>query len=134
MAKPPGEIRRLSENELQHKREKGLCYRCDDKWSVGHRCRRKELSVLLSQEDEDEDEELSTRIQLQEEFKELTADPTHAKISLNTVMGLTSPKTFKMLGTINNQKVVVMVDPGATHNFLSKEAIERVGIVNGGIW
>lgn len=80
MAKPLGEIRRLSENELQHKREKGLCYRCDDKWSFGHRCRRKELSVLLSQEDEDEDEELSPRIQLQEEFNELTADPTHADI------------------------------------------------------
>lgn len=48
VAKHVGEIRRLSEKELQFKREKGLCYRCDDKWTVGHRCRCKELSVLLT--------------------------------------------------------------------------------------
>ena len=31
-----GEIRRLTDSETQAKREKGLCYRCDDKWSPGH--------------------------------------------------------------------------------------------------
>lgn len=51
-----------------------------------------------------------------------------AEISLNSVMGLTSPKTFKMKGTINGKEVVVMVDPGATHNFLSKETIGRTGV------
>ncbi|KAL4557226.1 hypothetical protein LXL04_035399 [Taraxacum kok-saghyz] len=52
-----GEIRRLTDKELQAKRDKGLCYRCDDKWSVGHHCKRKELSVLLIQEEEDGGEE-----------------------------------------------------------------------------
>ena len=31
-----GEITRLKDSETQAKREKGLCYRCDDKWSPGH--------------------------------------------------------------------------------------------------
>lgn len=48
VARPVGEIRRLSEKELQSKREKGLCFRCDEKWSTSHRCRRRELSVLLA--------------------------------------------------------------------------------------
>lgn len=42
-----GETRRLTERELQEKRAKGLCFRCDERWGVGHRCQRKELSVLL---------------------------------------------------------------------------------------
>lgn len=33
----PIEVRRLSEKELQSKREKGECFRCDEKWSAGHR-------------------------------------------------------------------------------------------------
>ena len=45
--KPFGEMRRLTEKELQEKRARGLCYRCDEKWHAGHRCRRRELSVLL---------------------------------------------------------------------------------------
>lgn len=35
-----GEVKRLTERELQEKRAKGLCYRCDVKWMVGHRCAR----------------------------------------------------------------------------------------------
>lgn len=128
VAWPVGEIRRLSEKELQAKREKGLCYRCDDKWMIGHRCRRKELSVLITQEDEEEEGELSPGSQSHEELGDILAEPTCAEISLKTVMGLTSPKTFKLLGSINNQSVIVMVDPGATHNFVSQGVIERVGL------
>lgn len=49
-----GEIRRLTEKELQEKRAKGLCYRCDAKWMVGHRCKKKELSVMLIEEEDGE--------------------------------------------------------------------------------
>lgn len=49
-------LRRLSEKELQEKRQRGLCFRCDDKWNVGHHCK-KELSVLLTFDDNCEVEE-----------------------------------------------------------------------------
>lgn len=55
--KPMGDIRRLSEKELQEKRAKGLCFRCDGKWNIGHKCQKKELSVLLTQEDSSVEEE-----------------------------------------------------------------------------
>ena len=38
---PP--FKRLSEAELKAKREKGLCFRCDEKYSIGHQCKNKEL-------------------------------------------------------------------------------------------
>ena len=59
-----GEIRRLTDSEMQAKREKGLCYRCADKWSPGHRCRKKKLSILVTSDDiltKDEEEEEPTR-------------------------------------------------------------------------
>ena len=54
LSKVGGEVRQLSEKELQDKRAKGLCFKCDDKWVAGHCCKRRELSVLLM-DDEDED-------------------------------------------------------------------------------
>lgn len=45
-----GGFRKLIEAELQSKRERGLCYKCDEKFSPGHRCRNRELQVVLLQE------------------------------------------------------------------------------------
>lgn len=55
-AKPLGEFRKLNDKELQAKREKGECFRCDEKWSIRHRCKRKELSVILMQGEDGDDE------------------------------------------------------------------------------
>lgn len=47
---PEKQIRRLSHEEMQQKREKGLCFRCDEKFSPGHRCGSRELQVLVLNE------------------------------------------------------------------------------------
>lgn len=41
------------------------------------------------------------------------------EISRNLVMGINNPKTLKLRGTINEAPVVAMVNPRATHNFIS---------------
>lgn len=43
-------------------------------------------------------------------------------------MGLTDPKTLKLKGTLENIEVVVLIDLGATHNFLSLKAIQKIHI------
>ena len=121
----PGAIRRSTDQELQHKRERGLCYRCDDKWSAGHRCRRRELSVLVAMEGDDVGEENEPEV---EEGGEPESETTPPEISLNSVVGLSNPKTMKLGGTIKGEHVVVMIDPGATHNFLSLTTLERLKI------
>lgn len=49
-------------------------------------------------------------------------------VSLNSVMGLTNPKTMKMAEVVNGRTVVVMIDPGATHNFISTIAAQKLDI------
>ena len=120
------EIRRLTDREWQEKKDKGLCFRCDEKWSIGHRCRRKELSVLLTYEEEEEDEG-----EIGEEFEEGPPPeefPPPLEVSLNSVVGITNPKTMKLRGVINGAQVVVMVDPGATHNFISLDTVAKLGL------
>lgn len=41
------------------------------------------------------------------------------EVSLNSVIGLSNPKTMKLQGLVGDYEVVVMIDPGATHNFIA---------------
>lgn len=128
IAKPFGEIRRLSEKELQYKRERGLCFKCDEKWTAGHRCKRKELSILLGQEEEDVEYGEMADPTILDSPTSQQPEPIQTEISLNSVMGISSPKTLKMEGSINGESVIVMVDPGATHNFISLDTVARLQI------
>jgi len=39
-------IKRISSNQMQERREKGLCYYCDDKYHIGHKCSRPKVYLL----------------------------------------------------------------------------------------
>lgn len=126
-------MRRLTEKELQEKRSKGLCFRCDDKWTAGHRCRRRELSVLLLDEDEEEGSEEAGSEPPQSPTEELLVERPNEvqlqpEVSLNSVVGLSNPKTVKLRGLLGNSEVVVLIDPGATHNFVSLGRVAELQI------
>ena len=54
--------KRLSEAEWKAKREKGLCFRCDEKYTVGHRCKNRELQVMMIYDDEVVEAELEEEV------------------------------------------------------------------------
>lgn len=123
-------FKRLSEAELQAKREKGLCFRCDEKYTIGHRCKNRELDVMLIHEEEGTAavEEVGDILQVVEEDKVLEKEGEAVELSINSVVGLTSPHTMKVKGRIGEQEVVVLVDCGATHNFISVELVQKLEI------
>ena len=49
-------------------------------------------------------------------------------ISLNSVVGIRNPKTMKMLGSVEKEELIVMIDPGATNNFISTRVVQKLGI------
>lgn len=54
-------------------------------------------------------------------------DEVLTEVSLNSVIGISNPKIMKLKGLIGDHEVV-MIDPGATHNFISLSAVDRAGI------
>lgn len=55
-------------------------------------------------------------------------DLPYLEVYLSSVMGLISPKTMRMEGEINGSSVVVMINAGATHNFISTTAAQNFNI------
>jgi hypothetical protein len=39
-------------------------------------------------------------------------------ISLNALIGFSTPQTLKIIGYIKHRKVIILVDCGSTHNFI----------------
>ncbi|XP_024028604.1 uncharacterized protein LOC112093764 [Morus notabilis] len=117
-------FRRLTDDEIQRRRAKGLCYRCDEKYGPGHRCKNQQLQVLLVSEEEEEKVEDSV------EAGEPPIEEAEgmAGISLNSLMGVSSANTLKLRGTIGSREVMVLVDSGASHNFLSLRVVRELQI------
>ncbi|KAL0545922.1 hypothetical protein IC582_015819 [Cucumis melo] len=114
-------FRRWTDSELQARRDKGLCYRCDEPFSKGHRCKNKELRLCVVADDLEDVEMVDSAY----EGEMVEVSPV-VELSLNSVVGLTAPGTFKLKGMVENQEIVIMVDCGVTHNFISLKLVENL--------
>lgn len=61
----------------------------------------------------------------EEATHEVTIQP---EVSLNSVIGLSNPKTMKLKGMVKGRAIVVMIDPGATHNFISLAVVKELAL------
>lgn len=62
-----------------------------------------------------------------EQTEETAVEMTElAELSLNSIAGISSPHTIKLMGKIEGEPVVVLIDSGASHNFLSDVMIKKL--------
>ncbi|KAD6453241.1 hypothetical protein E3N88_07946 [Mikania micrantha] len=107
---------RLTDAEKQARYLKGECFKCGAKYGPGHRCQTGTLKLLAAGDDEPED--------VEEEPNDMPEET--AEISLNAILGRPHPTTMKVHGTLNNTEVLILVDGGSTHNFISEVLVSEL--------
>ncbi|GJU54013.1 uncharacterized protein Tco_1227727 [Tanacetum coccineum] len=110
-------IKRLNFKELNERKKLGLCFRCNEQYAPGYKCK-KLFAIQAIMESSDDDEEMEIENQ----------EPEVALISIHAVTGLSSPRTMQVRGQILQKMVTVLVDSGSTHNFVNSEFAKRVGL------
>ena len=50
---------RLTPEQLEEKKAKGLCYSCDSKYTEGHKCAEKKLFYIDCEKEEEKEQEMS---------------------------------------------------------------------------
>jgi len=112
-------IQKLSPTQMKERRDKGLCYNCDEKWNPAQKCDSFSEETL---------EEVFYEDSL--DGGEPTVDPivieaSDLEISFHAIVGSVSPNTMWLVGTLRNQRVVILLDFGSTHNFLDPAVLRR---------
>lgn len=97
---------------MQIRREKGLCYTCDDKWSFTHKCPNKHLMILQV-----EDEDCTTPEPEPHDSTE-TITPAEHHLSSNALKGASGVGTMRFTGQIKGLPVQILVDGGSSDNFI----------------
>ena len=107
--------------DFQTKRELGLCYKCDEKYTPSHVCQFGHINFILA------DESYSEEYLIQDVEKEglddqgqLLENDEQIKISLNALSGNVSFKTIRIKGFIKNREVSMLIDSGSTHSFIDE--------------
>ncbi|KAH0656545.1 hypothetical protein KY285_031427 [Solanum tuberosum] len=118
--------RRLTPTEMSEKRQKGLCFFCDEKFVSGHRCSsNKQLYLLEVAEDGEEDQML----EVQEDHDNYEEDEGHeqnCEISVHALNGIHGFNTLRIMGYTKDGPLNILVAPGSSHNFIDDKLIKKL--------
>jgi len=108
---------RLTPQQLEEKRAKGLCYSCHNKCTKGHKCAKKKLFYIDCEEEEEKKKETSKEEGIHKE-QTPKKEEVNLTISCNSFAGITTPQSLKIEGYIKKKTVIVLIDSSSTHNFI----------------
>lgn len=91
-------------------------YNCDEVYSRGHKYQRPQLYLLVG----DDDDEPETEVSLDEE--------PEAEVSIHALHGTQGLHTLKLKGMITKVPFTMLVDTGSTHNFISQSLVKTLGL------
>nr|TKS00522.1 hypothetical protein D5086_0000182490 [Populus alba] len=116
-----GPIRRITSQEAKERREKGLCFYCDDKFAPGHRCIRPQLFMMEDILFEDCPADVDMDI-------ESNGEEAIPEISFHALARTNHPQTFRVIGKVGNKEVTVLIDGGSTHNFIDQAVVSKLAL------
>jgi hypothetical protein len=128
----------MDETTRRELRRKQLCFTCKEPWEPGHKCMGKGKAHYIEVISDDEDEEDFGHIQNME-ANPLRIDATEneegegagfgltgdKKVTIASISGVPKFNTFRMRGVLQGHKVSVLIDGGASHNFIDSALLKR---------
>ncbi|GAU26773.1 hypothetical protein TSUD_317710 [Trifolium subterraneum] len=109
------QFRKLSSEDMASRREKGLCYNCDETFIPGHKCKGR-LYLLVSDEPDPAESPPSQTPDLDHSIE--SPPDLEGQISFHSLAGSSATATLRIIGQIANHPVTILIDGGSTHNFI----------------
>ncbi|MCH81215.1 Ty3/gypsy retrotransposon protein, partial [Trifolium medium] len=121
-------VRSMHNEEMAERRAKGLCFKCGGKFHPTlHKCPECSLRVLLLGEGEamnEEGEIVALEVTENEESEE---EEVECK-SMGMLGTMGEYRTMKIEGMVENMVVLVLIDSGVSHNFISPKLATALGL------
>jgi hypothetical protein len=105
-----------------YRKAKGLCYKCGLQYTRGHRC-----AGLVSLHVVDELWQLLAPPTPNAKCKsELEGELQSMLLSKAAIQGDAAPRTMKFMGTIQGIELLILLDSGSSHSFLSAQVAQHL--------
>ncbi|MCI33842.1 pentatricopeptide repeat-containing protein, partial [Trifolium medium] len=114
-------VKSFQNDEIAERRAKGLCFKCEGKYHPTlHKCPEKSLRILILGEGEGINEDGEIIALETQEVEEDEEEEVEVECKVIGVLGSMGEfNTKKLEGKLQNIEAVVLVDSGASHNFIS---------------
>ena len=118
----PSHLKKLSPADIQFRREKGLCFTCDEKYAPTHKCANKHYVLLQSSEEMDDPiveldyPHLATVTPLDVGFDH--------HLSYHALKGASARGTIRFTGSINGNETQILLDGGSSNNFIQPRLVK----------
>ncbi|XP_026442759.1 uncharacterized protein LOC113342415 [Papaver somniferum] len=109
-------IKRLTPEKMRIRRDKGLCYNCDEVYALGHKCKgRQQLFMVQTENFDSQDTEVEDEV-----FEEAVESPVESdmEISLHALTGTTTGDTIRIPSLLKRQSVFILIGTGSTTSFI----------------
>ena len=103
---------------MQLRREKGLCYFCDEKFSFTHKCPNRQLLLLQNESDDVELEGHDSKDIIDNVNGNAEVILENHHLSLNALKGGRGVGIIRFTAYVDKLPVKVLVDGGSSDNFL----------------
>ena len=105
---------------MSQRRAEGLCYNCDEKFVMGHRCKKLFVIEIVGFDDADTNPTAAT----------ISATDDTPGISLHAISGVRARgcQTIKVHVSIGNTTGIALLDSGSSHNFIDVDMAWRAGV------
>lgn len=116
------QVKLLTAAEMSARREKGLCFNCDEKFSPGHKCKQRAFMIMT------ESEELCF-VQTVSEESEMENAKEHMdgeQVSFNAIQGNDGISTMRFISHYGEQQLQILIDTGSTLSFIKKTTTMRL--------
>ncbi|CAA0806922.1 Unknown protein, partial [Striga hermonthica] len=125
VAKKPKVVRRLSPEEVKRRREKGLCFKCEENFTPGRQCKQAFVIEVANSDEEGSEVEEEPR-----QKDEVEVPDEEAEISMHAMAGIRGPRTMQLPAWVKDRRVVVLVDNGSSHNFINADLSQKLNLPN----
>ncbi|XP_026396574.1 uncharacterized protein LOC113291233 [Papaver somniferum] len=117
---PP--IKKLTPAQMKVRRDKGLCYNCDELYKRVHICKNQQLFMLIASDDvaspsSDIDEDVPSP-----HAPELST----MEISLHALTGLVTQNTIRVPGQLYSHDILILIDTSSIHSFVDAKLAEQL--------
>ncbi|XP_052733941.1 uncharacterized protein LOC108321488 [Vigna angularis] len=109
-------VRTLPYSKYLKRREEGRCFHYGGPYSPGHRCAERSFKVMIMGADDDEEDA--------ETMEE--AEQCCMELSVYSAEGVTQSNTMKLAGWVRERRIIVLIDSGASHNFISAHLVDEL--------